>query len=127
MEHYDRCDGCGNLVYHSVIKNGITTDSTLKLVMDGKKKLMLCLYCREGLKIKNTKLSNKNAVDLIIEIMKKRNWHEGKIERRKASNYKKRAGEGELSYDKSCEILDILGWEKIKEETWEKSNKYIIN
>jgi len=54
--------------------------------------------------------------------MTHRNWHQGKIERRKAAMYKIGANNNTLSYEKASELLKLLGWQKIKEEVWENEN-----
>ena len=65
---------------------------------------------------------SKNATDLLKELMTHRNWHQGKIERRKAAMYKIGANNNTLSYEKASELLKLLGWQKIKEEVWENEN-----
>lgn len=62
---------------------------------------------------------NKNAIDLLQEIVQKRNWYSGKISRQLAFQYKKYLKDDKLSYKKAVEILNILGLEKINEETWQ--------
>lgn len=58
-------------------------------------------------------------IDLIIKISSKRKWYADKIEPRKAGVYKTMAARGKLSHEKASEILTLLGYEKIKEETWQ--------
>ena len=60
---------------------------------------------------------NNNAIEILQKVMQNRNWHKGLIERRLAAVTKQNAMAGKLSYEKSCEILELLGWQKIKEET----------
>lgn len=64
-----------------------------------------------------------NAVDLLKQVMEKREWHQGLIERRKAATYKILIHRSKLSYEKCCEILMLLGYVKIKEEVWKIKNK----
>jgi len=59
-----------------------------------------------------------NAVDLLKKVMESREWHQGLIERRKAAMYKSLINRNKLSYEKSCELLNILGYRKIKDEVW---------
>lgn len=59
-----------------------------------------------------------NAKDLLQTIVVKRNWHQGKIERKKAAHIKKYALANTLSYEKACEVLLLLGYKKIAEEQW---------
>ena len=66
---------------------------------------------------------SKNATDLLKELMTQRNWHQGKIERRKAAMYKIGANNNTLSYEKASELLELLGWQKIKEEVWQNENQ----
>ena len=61
-----------------------------------------------------------NAKTQLSEIMKRRKWYGDKIERRTAAAYKNFMSKGKLSYEKSCEILILLGWEKTQEEIWHK-------
>lgn len=62
---------------------------------------------------------NKNAIDLLKSVMEQRLWYGDKIERRKANTYKNLINKGKLSYEKSCEILLLIGYSKIKEEVWQ--------
>lgn len=66
----------------------------------------------------------ENATEVLKEVMKQRNWHQGLIERRLAYETKKNLQSGKLSYEKAAEILKRLGWQKIKEETWQKINAH---
>jgi hypothetical protein len=61
---------------------------------------------------------NKNAIDLLKEIVQKRNWYDGNISRQLAFQYKKYLKENKMSYKKATEILNILGYEKINDESW---------
>lgn len=61
---------------------------------------------------------NLNAIDFLSHIMQQRCWYGDKIERRKAAVYKGLNKSGRLSYEKCCEILQHLGYNKIKEEVW---------
>lgn len=62
---------------------------------------------------------NINAVALLIEVSKKRNWHEGRIERKIASQTKKNLILGKVSYQKASAILALLGYVKVQDESWE--------
>ena len=62
----------------------------------------------------------ENAINVLQSVMKKRKWYGNKIERRKANVYKNLLSKEKLSYQKASEILVIIGWSKIKEETWNK-------
>lgn len=68
------------------------------------------------------KTFNKNAIELLQEVTKKRKWHNGLIEQRKAAITKTNLHRGKLSYEKACEILNLLGYSKTKEEEWGKKN-----
>lgn len=61
---------------------------------------------------------NANAVQVLAEIAKKRNWHEGKLTWTKAAHIKRRAATGELSYESAKAVLLMLGWEIAEPETW---------
>ncbi len=61
---------------------------------------------------------NTNAIDLLIQLTQKRNWHQGKLDRKVASFTKKNVALGKVSYEKAVEILQLLGYQKIQEETW---------
>ncbi len=60
-----------------------------------------------------------NAIALLIAITQKRNWHQGKLDRKVASFTKKNVALGKVSYEKAVEILQLLGYQKIQEETWQ--------
>jgi hypothetical protein len=62
---------------------------------------------------------NNNAIEVLGTLMEQRGWYADKIERRKANTYKTLLGRGKLSYQQAVKILDLLGWKKIKEETWQ--------
>lgn len=62
----------------------------------------------------------KNAAEVLKQVMQQRNWHQGRIERRLAAVTKQNAIAGKLSYEKASAILQILGWQKIKEEAWQQ-------
>lgn len=66
---------------------------------------------------------HENAVEVLRLIMRERNWHQQKYPSRKASGYKDLLKKGKLSYEKCSEILYLLGYKKIHEETWEKENE----
>jgi len=61
-----------------------------------------------------------NAVELLKQVVQRRNWHQGRIERRLAGETKKNVLAGKLSYEKASAILVLLGWEKVKEESWKQ-------
>ena len=65
-----------------------------------------------------TKTFNKNAIELLKEVTKQRKWHQGKIEIRKAAITKTNLNRGKFSYEKASEILNLLGYSKVKEEEW---------
>lgn len=60
-----------------------------------------------------------NAVDLLKNVVQERNWHKGLIERRLAAVTKQNLNAGKLSYEKASQILKLIGYQKIKEETWQ--------
>lgn len=68
------------------------------------------------------KTFNKNAIELLQEVTKKRKWHNGLIEQRKAAITKTNLHRGKLSYEKACEILTLLGYAKTHEEVWQKND-----
>jgi hypothetical protein len=70
---------------------------------------------------------NKNAIDLLKEITQKRNWYDGKISRQLAFQYKKYLKENKISYKKAVEILEILGYEKINDESWKRRRTRLRN
>ena len=61
---------------------------------------------------------NKNAIKLLEDVVKQRNWYKGKISRQLAFQYKKYLKEDKLSYKKATEILNLLDYRKTNEETW---------
>lgn len=61
-----------------------------------------------------------NAIKVLKDLMQVRKWHQEKYTPTKASGYKDLLNKGKLSYEKSIEILHLLGYKKVKEETWEK-------
>jgi hypothetical protein len=63
-------------------------------------------------------LINKNAIDLLKHLMKSRGWHNNQLERRLAAAYKRSMTEGNLSYKKAVEILELIGATKVQDETW---------
>lgn len=66
---------------------------------------------------------NKNAIELLKEVMEQRNWHQienDKVAQRKAAQDKNLMAKGSLSYEKACFWLQKLGYKKVKEETWSK-------
>jgi predicted Ser/Thr protein kinase len=69
----------------------------------------------------SAKKINKNAVELLKEVVQQRMWHQNKIELRLAAMTKVNVMAGKLSYEKASAILRLLGYEKLKEETWNKT------
>lgn len=65
-----------------------------------------------------------NATDLLWRIVQHRKWHRGKLERRAAGEIKRNLRNGTLSYKTASEILLLLGWSKVEEESWEKRNAH---
>lgn len=61
---------------------------------------------------------NKNALDILAEVMNKRNWHQGKIKRNVASEYKRNLKINKVSYERACELLVMIGYTKIQDESW---------
>lgn len=61
-----------------------------------------------------------NAVDVLKQIVEKKGWHKGLIKNH--AMVKSDVLKNELSYKKTCKILAVLGWHKVREETWEKTN-----
>lgn len=62
---------------------------------------------------------NTNATDLLKEVVSRRNWYKGKLSTQLANRYKKSAIAGTIKYSTACELLEKLGYKKIKEEVWE--------
>ena len=60
-----------------------------------------------------------NALEVLKEVSKKRNWYKGKIHRFLASETKRNLMRGKLSHERASELLKLIGWKKIKEEVWE--------
>ena len=78
-----------------------------------------------NLKLKCQKLKSvkqANAIEILSKIVQQRNWHKGLLERQVATNIKARIAEGKVSYEKACEVLNLLGYQKIQEEVWEIKN-----
>ncbi len=63
-----------------------------------------------------------NAIAILSEVVNQRNWHKGLIKRNAATNIKTRLSKNMVSYEKACEVLNLLGYEKIKEEVWAINN-----
>jgi len=62
---------------------------------------------------------NMNALELLAEVVQNRNWYAGlEIDRRLAGEYKRNLVKGKVSYGKACQLLESLGFSKVKEETW---------
>lgn len=60
----------------------------------------------------------KNAIDALKEVMETRNWHKGLIVPNVASGYKWLAKNGNLSHEKATEILELIGFERVRTEAW---------
>ncbi len=65
------------------------------------------------------KIIQANALAVLAEVMKKRNWQNGKIPREIAWDRKNKLKNNKLSYKIAFETLQTLGWEKVVEETWQ--------
>ena len=65
-----------------------------------------------------------NAKEQLKLLMRRRKWYGGKIERRTAAAYKNKMNKGLVSYEKSEEILTLLGWKKTQDEIWEKEQPF---
>ena len=63
-----------------------------------------------------------NALEVLKEVVKKRNWYQNKIDRFLASETKRNLKKGKLSHERASELLKLIGWQKIKEEVWECGN-----
>jgi len=62
-----------------------------------------------------------NTLDFLKEIMQERKWHKGLVGKpNEAGVYKSLAKNNKLSHEKASEILEILGYRKVKNEVWEK-------
>jgi hypothetical protein len=64
---------------------------------------------------------NKNALDILADVMQHRNWYGSAYDRRTAATYKSLLNQGRLSYEKASEILNKIGWLKVEEETWQRA------
>lgn len=63
---------------------------------------------------------NKNAIELLKSLTTRQDWDNGAFSPALKHRYRTRVNSGKLSYEKACEILEVLGYEKVKEETWKK-------
>jgi hypothetical protein len=61
-----------------------------------------------------------NALEVLKEVSKKRNWYQGKISRSLAAETKRNLLKGKLSHEKASQLLTLAGWKKVKEEVWEE-------
>ncbi len=61
---------------------------------------------------------NANAVEVLKQVVMQRHWHQGRIERRLAAVTKQNVLACKLSSEKASAILELLGWQKVKEEIW---------
>jgi hypothetical protein len=64
---------------------------------------------------------NANALKVLSDVMQERKWYGDHIERRKANGYKSLLRQGRLSYEKACELLELIGYKKVQEEVWKKN------
>lgn len=65
-------------------------------------------------------IEKQNALKLLETIMENKQWYKDKFTKSEASSRKQALIKGKMSYERACEILRALGWEKESEETWEK-------
>ena len=65
-------------------------------------------------------IEKQNALKLLETIMENKQWYKDKFSKSEASSRKQNLKKGNMSYQRACEILRALGWEKESEETWEK-------
>lgn len=59
-----------------------------------------------------------NALELLKQVTQHRNWHQGKIDAKVAAVLKTNLSRGKVSYEKACEVLVLIGYEKVEEEKW---------
>ena len=64
-----------------------------------------------------------NALEVLKEVVKKRNWYQNKIDRFLASETKRNLKKGKLSSERASELLKLIGWQKIKEEVWQNETQ----
>jgi len=71
--------------------------------------------------------TNMTAQETLHQVMQQRNWYASlAISRSLAGEYKRNLAKGKLSYEKTCELLQALGYSKIKEEVWAKKNAHSV-
>lgn len=63
---------------------------------------------------------NLNALDLLKQVVQKRNWHGGLMDRNVRSKIKTNLKKGLVTYKRACEVLELIGYEKTKDEIWAK-------
>ena len=63
---------------------------------------------------------NNNALQILGQLMKQTNWHQNFKTPKAAAQDKTNLKKGKLSYENACKWLQKLGWQKIKEEVWQK-------
>lgn len=59
-----------------------------------------------------------NALDLLAQLMQKRNWHKGIMPAKTAATYKSLLKKNKLSYERACKMLNQLGWQRTQHELW---------
>lgn len=70
----------------------------------------------------NLQLIEKNALEALQEVMQQRNWHKGLINPNVASGYKSLLKKKKLSHEKASEILELIGYARVRTEAWEEGN-----
>jgi len=65
-----------------------------------------------------------NAIEILKEVVQSRNWHKGLIKRNIASELKRNLVKGMVSYEKACQVLVLIGYEKVEEEVWQIKNAH---
>lgn len=66
----------------------------------------------------NLQLIEKNALEALQEVMQQRNWHKGLINANVASGYKSLLKKKKLSHEKATEILELIGYVRVRTEAW---------
>ena len=65
-----------------------------------------------------------NAIEILTEVVKQRKWHKGLVKRNVASELKRNLAKQMVSYEKACEVLNLIGCTKVKEEVWAIKNAH---
>ena len=64
-----------------------------------------------------------NALDLLKQVVQKRNWYNGKTSRQCALQIKKRLEYGQvITHELVVEALGYAGWYIVQPETWAKKD-----